>query len=312
MSEIDPRELRNAFGAFMTGVTVVTCLGPDGEPLGFTANSFTSVSLDPPLLLVCLAKSSYSKAEYTSAKGFAVNILAEDQQSISNTFARPVEDRYADIEWFTGPHGAPVFNGVTAWFDCSTHEMVDAGDHILMIGKVEAFDTSDHAPLGYARGGYFSQKLSEQAIEAATAETLRVGALVKNGNALLVIEDEDGLHVPSIPVKRKHGSDSNIDRVAKSLNLTLNRDFVYSVYEDSKAQHLIYRCETDDEEPAEGRFIPIRDIDASGFKDPAEQIMVRRFLSESRLGDFGVYFGDVEQGSVKRFTRDNQLETSFF
>ena len=294
MGEIDPRELRNAFGAFMTGVTVVTCLGPDGTPLGFTANSFTSVSLDPPLLLVCLAKSSYSRERYAAAKGFAVNILAEDQQNISNTFARPVEDRYADTAWYIGPFGSPVFKGVTAWFDCSTHEMVDAGDHILMIGKVEAFDTTDNAPLGYARGGYFSQKLSEQAIEAATAETLRVGALIRNGSSLLVVEDEDGLHVPSIPVKRKHGSNSNIDRLAEAANLSLSNDYVYSVYEDLKAQHLIYRCETDGEEPAFGRFVQIRELDASGFKDSAEQIMVRRYLSESRLGDFGVYFGDAD------------------
>lgn len=103
----------------MTGVTVVTTHDPDGNPIGFTANSFTSVSLDPPLVLVCIANSSSNYAAFEQAEGFAVNVLAEDQKGVSNTFARPVEDRFAAVSWQQGPQGSPVFEGVSAWFDCS-------------------------------------------------------------------------------------------------------------------------------------------------------------------------------------------------
>ena len=101
-ASFDARALRDAFGAFPTGVTVVTAHDPSGQPIGFTANSFTSVSLDPPLLLICLAKSSRNFAAITGSAGFAVNILSETQKDVSNTFARPVEDRFAAVEWEEG------------------------------------------------------------------------------------------------------------------------------------------------------------------------------------------------------------------
>lgn len=159
----DARALRDAFGAFLTGVTVVTTVDDAGAPIGFTANSFTSVSLDPPLLLVCLAKTSRNYATLTAAKGFGVNILSEGQKDVSNTFARPVEDRFAAVDWRMGPYGSPVFADVAAWFDCATHDVVDAGDHVILIGRVEGFDNSGKTGLGYARGGYFTPALAERA-----------------------------------------------------------------------------------------------------------------------------------------------------
>ena len=151
---IHPRALRNAFGAFLTGVTVVTAKDAEGRPIGFTANSFASVSLDPPLLLVCLARRSSNYAALTGAAGFAVNILAEAQEAVSNTFARPSDDRFAAVDWAFGPHGAPVIAGAAAWFDCAMHEVIDAGDHAILIGRVEAFADAGANGLGYARGAY--------------------------------------------------------------------------------------------------------------------------------------------------------------
>ncbi|MEO0362226.1 MAG: flavin reductase family protein [Pseudomonadota bacterium] len=152
----DPKALRDAFGAFMTGVTIVTARDPGGELAGLTANSFTSVSLDPPLLLVCLARRSQSLLIIQRAGGFAVNILAESQQDLSNRFARPSDDRFDGVDWAPGPFGAPILSGVCGWFDCRLHDQVTAGDHVILIGKVEGFDHAGGAPLGYARGGYFS------------------------------------------------------------------------------------------------------------------------------------------------------------
>ena len=151
----DQTALRAAFGAFMTGVTVVTTVAPDGAPIGFTANSFTSVSLDPPLILVCVALTSQNIGIFREAKGYAVNILAEGQESISRRFAGPVSDRFAGVDWAIGPAGAPVLGGVCGWFDCTMHNQVDAGDHMIMIGEVRGFDHTRRAALGYAAGGYF-------------------------------------------------------------------------------------------------------------------------------------------------------------
>ncbi|MGB3279318.1 MAG: flavin reductase family protein [Pseudorhodobacter sp.] len=149
MTPLDPRALRNAFGTFMTGVTVVTAHDENGAPLGFTANSFTSVSIDPPLVLVCLANSSQNYDALVAAPGFAVNILAETQIAVSNTFARKVDDRFASVAWRKGPNGAPILNGVSAWFDCRMFKTVDAGDHVILIGEVMAFDQTATPGLGY-------------------------------------------------------------------------------------------------------------------------------------------------------------------
>ncbi len=139
MSLDDIRLLRDAFGCFMTGVTVVTTLAEDGTPIGFTANSFSSVSLDPPLLLVSVSNRSASLEHFTGGRGFAVNILSEGQKALSNTFARPSEDRFDGIDWAAGPYGAPVLAGASAWFDCSLERAIEAGDHTILLGRVEGF-----------------------------------------------------------------------------------------------------------------------------------------------------------------------------
>lgn len=178
----DPRALRDAFGAFATGVTVVTASDAAGRPIGFTANSFTSVSLDPPLLLVCLAKSSRNYATMTGAGRFAINVLSETQKDVSNTFGRPVEDRFAAVDWRLGPGGCPIFSGVAAWFECSMQDIIEAGDHVIMIGRITAFENSGRNGLGYARGGYFTPRLAGKAVSAAVEEKF-VSARCSNSRA---------------------------------------------------------------------------------------------------------------------------------
>ncbi|QIE57355.1 flavin reductase family protein [Pikeienuella piscinae] len=150
------RALRDAFGAFMTGVTIVTTIDAAGAPVGLTANAFTSVSLDPPLVLVCISRRSLSLSAFQRSGGFAVNILADDQQSLSDRFARRTEDRFSGVEWRPGPVGGPVLAGVCGWFDCRLHDQLAAGDHMILIGRVSGFDHNSQRPLGYSRGDYFS------------------------------------------------------------------------------------------------------------------------------------------------------------
>lgn len=152
----DPAALRAAFGSFMTGVAVVTATDKKGAPVGFTANSFTSVSMDPPLVLVCPGNHLSSYADFERVQHFAINILAEDQAEVSNLFASKTADRFAQVDWKAGMNGAPLITGAAARFSCSTFQRVPAGDHLILIGHVDAFDHSGRSGLGYATGGYFT------------------------------------------------------------------------------------------------------------------------------------------------------------
>ena len=151
----DPRTLRDALGCFATGVTVVTCLGPDGNPAGLTVNSFTSVSLDPPLLLVCLHKMAASATALTEASHFAVNVLQTGQQPASIRFATRDEDRFGTTPWACGEAGAPILKDSLGVFECERYAVHDGGDHQILIGQVvkASFDGSLD-PLLFFRGRY--------------------------------------------------------------------------------------------------------------------------------------------------------------
>lgn len=151
----DSRTLRDALGCFATGVTVVTCLNSDGQPVGLTANSFTSVSLDPPLLLVCIAKSAASAQALTVAPHFAVNVLHTGQQPASIRFSTRDEDRFGATPWSTGEAGAPILKDSLGVFECEAHAVHDGGDHHMLIGQVikASFDASLD-PLLFFRGRY--------------------------------------------------------------------------------------------------------------------------------------------------------------
>ena len=151
----DPRTLRDALGCFATGVTVVTCLDADGRPFGITANSFTSVSLEPPLLLVCLHKLAASAAALTEASHFAVNVLQTGQQPASMRFSTRDEDRFGTTPWSCGEAGAPILKDSLGVFECERFAVYDGGDHHILVGQVvkASFDAGLD-PLLYFRGRY--------------------------------------------------------------------------------------------------------------------------------------------------------------
>ncbi len=151
----DARTFRDALGCFATGVTIVTAFSANGEPIGLTANSFTSVSLDPPLLLVCIAKNAGTAAVLQSCQQFAVNVLQIGQQPTSNRFAGKGEDRFAATDWSVGEYGTPVVSGSLASFECERHALHDGGDHFILIGRVlKAMFEPRRDPLLYFRGKY--------------------------------------------------------------------------------------------------------------------------------------------------------------
>ena len=150
----DARAMRDACGSFATGVTVISTSTPEGDH-GMTANAFMSVSLDPPLILFCLARSSTNVERFRQARHFAINVLHIGQQPTSGVFARSQADRFQDVAWETWDTGAPILSGALASFECGTEQIVEAGDHLVIIGRVtRARFEPRRDPLLYFRGKY--------------------------------------------------------------------------------------------------------------------------------------------------------------
>jgi flavin reductase (DIM6/NTAB) family NADH-FMN oxidoreductase RutF/DNA-binding MarR family transcriptional regulator len=149
----DTRALRSCLGQFATGVTVMTAYA-QGETVGVTANSFSSLSLDPPLILWSIGRSSRSLPVFQAASHFAVNILAADQIFVSQMFSRPGPDRFSQVPWSAGPGGAPVLDGTVASLICRPEAFHDGGDHILIVGRVIQHSQRDAAALLFSQGRY--------------------------------------------------------------------------------------------------------------------------------------------------------------
>lgn len=151
---IDPKEFRRTAGKFLTGVTIATSRAADGTPHGLTANSFTTVSLTPPLILFCIDSRARLLEHFVDTGYFGINILSEQQQELSSKFARPNIDRFDGVEWYEGRTGAPLFAGSMAIMECKLVQSVQAGDHLILVGEVVHLDYADGNPLAYFSGCY--------------------------------------------------------------------------------------------------------------------------------------------------------------
>jgi flavin reductase (DIM6/NTAB) family NADH-FMN oxidoreductase RutF len=154
----DIRDLRAVLGNFATGVTVVTTTGPNDQPVGVTANSFSSVSLVPPLVLWCPAKSSRSLAAFAVTAHFAINVLGSGQHHLSRQFATSVDDKFKGVEYSRGIAGVPLLTGSIATFECRTVSRYDAGDHFIYVGQVERYQADQGEPLLFHRGKYHATR----------------------------------------------------------------------------------------------------------------------------------------------------------
>lgn len=305
------RQLRDAFGAFMTGVTVVTTHDSEGQPIGFTANSFSSVSLDPPLLLVSIDKRSANFEHFTRCQHFGINILAEQQKETSNIFAQKVADRFALIDWHTARSGVPLIDNSSAWFDCALHQVVDAGDHAILIGNVTQFDSSGTAGLGYYRGAYFTPYQNAETLIAGP--NVVVSALVESAGQALVVKKEGGYGLPSKPVKGCSVSET-LSQLFVEQGIDASPGFVYSIYEDRQRQqqHIVFLCAqpTGSTLPpvAQGEWVDPDRLAGLTIPDAALQSLLARFIRENAAGNYGLYYGDETRGDVRPFFSPAQQE----
>ena len=153
---IDKNELRRVMGHFATGVTIITTHAGSGGLHGLTANAFSSVSLMPPLVLVCVDKKCESYPCFEESKVFTVNILGDDQESLSRKFAVSGGEKFQGVAYRVGANGAPILDGVLAYLECKLTDTCEGGDHTIYIGEVEEAETREGRPLLFFRGGYRS------------------------------------------------------------------------------------------------------------------------------------------------------------
>ena len=152
MNTLDSKFLRKTLGKYSTGVTVVTTIDNNGNPIGMTVNSFTSVSLKPALVLWCIDKKQPSYDSFMNAEGYAVNILSKAQNDLCYRFASQIDDKFENINWMRSENGFPIIKNCLAWFDCKKWNYYSGGDHQILVGEVTSFDSTELEPLIYWNG----------------------------------------------------------------------------------------------------------------------------------------------------------------
>ncbi len=309
---IDTRDLRRALGKFLTGVTVVTCVDALNRPRGFTANSFTSVSLDPPLVLVCIARSAESIDAFVNADGFGISILAEHQKPVSQLFASKSAEKFHSVRWTPGRTGAPRLEEGLAWFDCQTRQQVEAGDHVVLIGEVIHFSAAGGPPLGYCQGNYLSFGLVDRAIDQDRAKTI-FGCIVNQRERLLLCRRcvESAWTLPSTNlIEDGRGGHHALRQILESMGVAARPSFLFSVYDvpERGETHIFYRGSLTGFVPGrqkcalEARLFGSADIPWSEFDLPETRSMVRRFLREQAADSFGIYMDGFGSRQVARLS----------
>lgn len=291
---LDPRALRRAFGSFATGVTITTTLASDGQPVGFTANSFTSVSLDPPLLMVCLAETASSWPAFRDAGFFAVNILSDAQRDASTRFATRGADKFSAVQWHTGTTGAPLIDGTVAWFDCRTERIVSAGDHAILLGRVVDFGCSDGVPLGYCRGAYVHFGLDGSAFTPHPGG-VRVSAIIEQRGAVLLSVGNERTGLPSAASFGPSEDPNSLLGQLAQAGVATSLPFIFASYDAAGAHHVVYRGLVPPEQTVTvpgWRFVPLADL-PYGRMDAAEADMLRLYGREREAWAYGRYVGDA-------------------
>ena len=311
MNKNRSRNLRQALGSFPTGVTVVSCLDKNNNPLGFTANSFTSVSLDPQLISICIDKESFNIDTFSITEHFAVSILSESQQSISTTFATPNEERFKDIDWRSEDTGSPIISNAVAWFDCKTEQVVDAGDHLILIGKIITFDSSPKTPLMYLRGNYVNLGLEQKMLLAMENENTEiiVGAIIEWRKKVFLLKNKNNgsLNFPSASRLGHIEDKQSLLGVLKNLNISINEHYLFSVFEkaEDKTSLIYYRAQAKEEVAAlKDSFYDFDAIPFDKLTDEASRIMLKRYIKERELNAFGIFVGKESEGKVEAISKE--------
>ncbi len=307
MNHSQKQDLRQILGKFLTGVTVVTTLDQHEVPVGFTANSFTSVSLEPPLVLVCLAQTAGLAPVFRRATRFAINILSIEQEAISNAFARKDADRFEHVRWRAVASGSPIIDDCAAWIDCEMYEKINAGDHIILIGRVLDAERTYRHPLGYYQGRYCSIDLPEETLsrlEHRQSVHSTTGIIVDADDRLLLIRQADGSYDVPRAQPVGEGEEPRINAALSKLGIEGHNKALFSVVEGRHHQRIAiyYRCTVEAGEalPEGAEYFDADSLPFDRLCRRGLQSVLRRYLEEKAAGQFGIYVGDEHQGHIEQ------------
>jgi flavin reductase (DIM6/NTAB) family NADH-FMN oxidoreductase RutF len=306
-SELDVIEFRRTLGSFMTGVTIVTTVDRDGRHRGMTMTSFTSVSLDPPLVLVCVDRGAASFDAFVESRGIAVHILASAQEQLARTFASKAPDKFEHVVTEAGHGGAPIIRDVHAYLDCVTDQVVIAGDHAIIVARVLDFGSEDRRPLAFYQGKFNSfsvdEQILQQQIDAHSRTTVRWVVETDAGDLVAHEGDDGSLRLPEVKLKPSELSHGGLSAAATAcIGVTTAVDFLYSIYDGQHGEAvLVYRGRTECLNPvlAHGLTLaPTLDGVAGRFTDTSERAVIRRYVNERLGASFGIYAGNQLEGAV--------------
>jgi len=306
----DLMAFRQSLGSFATGVTVVATVDGEGNPRGFTANSFTSVSVDPPLILICVGRGAHSYGVFETCESFSVNILSEAQKEVSGLFASKQLDKFAAVPWRWSSLGCPVLADTLGSLECATHDRIVAGDHIILIGRVVHFSAGDMTPLVFYRGGYVSLGLAGRAVERFSGEAAVTGCIATWQDAVLLCR-RDGDEDWTLPLSSLSETDQDAGGRARlaSLLAAFGTDaaltFPYAVFENERdgAVYVIYRGALKgpplraEAAGVQCRLFTEKEIPWQAMRADLYHMMLKRYFREREAERFGI-FSDVDEGTI--------------
>jgi len=318
VNSVEGRALRNLFGTFLTGVTVVTFRDSAGNPRGFTANSFTSVSLTPPLILVCIANTAGSYEGLCSTPRFAINILSDAQKNVSAAFAGRQGRRFEEVASWAQEGGPPFIEGSLSCLECQREQVFEAGDHAIVTGRVLGFRMGSGQPLGYYRGGYVGFAVGADALEQLGNVSLRIGCLIESGERVLLIRRAGSAswELPSLPLHPGEDHRQVVPRLLAHLGIKADVGFLYSVYQEPADPHttLIFRGVADARVPipASGpdgidiRLVASESVPWEQIEGPSQRAILKRFFEERAQSRFGIYWDSDAGGKIAALAGDPQ------
>ena len=262
------------------------------------------------MLLICISKAAESFNVFTQSQGFAVNILVTTQVKISGLFASKRRDKFDIVDWSASPTGNPILAGACAWFDCKREQVIDAGDHVVLLGRVQSYDYNGSMGLGYVRGGYLNLGLEQAAVRAVGNADVIVGAIVEyDGNILLTeFAATRALQVPASGLDGNNGSLGKLQNKLDNLEIGISLSALFAVFENEKSgqQSIYYRAKADsssiyqvDDNQQEWQFWSFNKIPWHRIESGAIRTMLKRYIDESERQRYGIYFGSDRDGAVE-------------
>lgn len=303
MEELDIKALRRCLGGFVTGVTIITTFDKAGEPRGMTANSFTSVSLDPPLILVCVGNLATSFEAFSECEGFTVNVLREEQRSLSNLFASKTADKFQEVRWNRGTSGGPRFDESLAILDCDVEKRMQMGDHMILVGRVAAFDTNPARPLVFGQGSYISFEAQDEFLSPHKRMKTAFTCIAEFESRVLLVRDRHGWALPSVRLSSSSpGVASAFASAFATFGAEVEITFLYSVFEDIAQDrvNIIYRgiLKNGPPETDSVRLFSRDDVPWPELSPEVNARMLHRFFQERAIARFGVYTQIDARGHV--------------